>query len=65
MTDHNAAGQQQGIDDQTTKNEENEVYAGYSYQSHVYTWDHRSKGAYTYTHTFMQGKACICWKTYL
>ena len=26
--------------------------------------DHRSKGTYAYTRTFMQGKARTCWKTY-
>ena len=59
MTDHSVAGQQQRVDDKTTKNEENKVYAGSSYQIRVYMRDHRSKGVYAYTRTFMQGKAHI------
>ena len=57
MTNYSAVGQQQRVDDQNTKNEENKLCAGSSYQSHVYTWDHRSKGAYAYTRTFMQEEA--------
>jgi len=47
------------------QNEEKVIYAGSSRQSHVYTRVGRFEGAYAYTCTFMQGKARICWKTYL
>ena len=47
------------------QNEEKVIYVGWSGQRLVYTEVGLYKGAYVYTRTFMQGKACICWKTYL
>ena len=62
MKDHNIVGKQQRIVDQSSHNEEREVYAG-SPLAKLRIQVDCIQVAYTYTHTFTEGKAHISWKT--